>query len=196
MTPYILIALLALVVSLALVTASDSNPGPDVKTSSTHQRALPGRLLDRIQDARQQTWECENSLALARTKASSRPIGSTAYARWVLKLWTERAHAVCRVARHLQKAGVLRQVVDPCLAGIVQRENARWDPTIDYGWGHGNVHEAYGIPQANPGTKMASAGAEWRTSAVVQLIWMAGYTRARYGSSCGALAKRKSQGWY
>lgn len=46
-------------------------------------------------------------------------------------------------------------------------------------------NHAYGIPQANPGTKMASAGAGWRTSARVQIAWGLGYIKATYGSPMG-----------
>ncbi len=70
------------------------------------------------------------------------------------------------------------------------------DPTLDYGGGHGNTSEAYGIPQANPGTKMASAGPDWRTNPETQLKWMIGYARGRYGSLCGAAYSRRVHGTY
>jgi hypothetical protein len=41
---------------------------------------------------------------------------------------------------------------------------------------------AYGIPQSNPGTKMASAGADWKTSAETQIAWGLAYIKATYGS--------------
>ena len=41
---------------------------------------------------------------------------------------------------------------------------------------------AYGIPQANPGTKMASAGADWKTSAATQIAWGLAYIKDTYGS--------------
>lgn len=40
---------------------------------------------------------------------------------------------------------------------------------------------AYGIPQALPGSKMASAGADWQTNPVTQIRWMIGYVNGRYG---------------
>lgn len=83
-----------------------------------------------------------------------------------------------------------------CLLYISSVENARMDPTLDFGGGHGNVHEAYGIPQANPGTKMSSAGPDWRTNPETQLRWMIGYARARFGSLCGAAYHRRVAGWY
>ena len=45
---------------------------------------------------------------------------------------------------------------------------------------------AYGIPQALPGSKMASAGADWATNPATQIRWGLGYIRDRYGSPCGA----------
>jgi murein DD-endopeptidase MepM/ murein hydrolase activator NlpD len=55
---------------------------------------------------------------------------------------------------------------------------------------------AYGIPQALPGSKMASAGADWRTNPATQIRWGLGYIRARYGTPCGAWAHSQSSGWY
>lgn len=55
---------------------------------------------------------------------------------------------------------------------------------------------AYGIPQALPGSKMASAGADWQTNPVTQLRWMDSYVRGRYGGWQGALAFKLERGWY
>ena len=54
---------------------------------------------------------------------------------------------------------------------------------------------AYGLPQALPGSKMASAGSDWRTNPVTQLKWMKGYVN-RYGGGPGAAAFWKSHHWY
>jgi len=55
---------------------------------------------------------------------------------------------------------------------------------------------AYGIPQALPATKMASAGADWRTNATTQIKWGLGYIKSRYGSPCGAWAHERAHSWY
>ena len=55
---------------------------------------------------------------------------------------------------------------------------------------------AYGIPQAVPGDKMASAGPNWRTSARTQIIWGMGYIRARYGDPRSAWQHELRYGWY
>ena len=45
---------------------------------------------------------------------------------------------------------------------------------------------AYGLPQALPGSKMASAGADWATNYQTQFKWFVGYCNQRYGSLQGA----------
>ena len=77
-----------------------------------------------------------------------------------------------------------------CLVSLWNKES---------GW---NLHAenassgAYGIPQALPGSKMASAGADWRDSAETQIKWGLGYIQDRYGSPCGAWGHSESYGWY
>ncbi|MFI0410931.1 lytic transglycosylase domain-containing protein [Actinomadura sp. 3N508] len=67
---------------------------------------------------------------------------------------------------------------------------------------HWNVHadnpssEAYGIPQANPGSKMASAGPDWQNNATTQIKWGLGYIKGRYDTPCGAWSHSQSVGWY
>jgi hypothetical protein len=55
---------------------------------------------------------------------------------------------------------------------------------------------AYGIPQALPGSKMASAGADWQTNAATQIRWGLGYIKSTYGSPCAAWSHEQSAGWY
>lgn len=55
---------------------------------------------------------------------------------------------------------------------------------------------AYGIPQSLPGTKMASAGSDWRTNPATQIRWGLGYIQDRYGSPCEAWDFKKGAGWY
>jgi hypothetical protein len=65
-----------------------------------------------------------------------------------------------------------------------------------------NVHAenqysgAYGIPQAVPGSKMATAGRHWRSSARTQILWGLRYIKARYGSPAAAWAHELATGWY
>jgi len=55
---------------------------------------------------------------------------------------------------------------------------------------------AYGIPQALPGSRMASAGPGWQTNAATQIKWGLGYIKGTYGSPCGAWSHEEATGWY
>lgn len=55
---------------------------------------------------------------------------------------------------------------------------------------------AYGIPQALPGNKMGSAGADWETNPATQISWGLGYIGGRYGTPCGAWDHSQRKGWY
>lgn len=85
-----------------------------------------------------------------------------------------------------------------------------------YGWGEGQFscleslwskesgwnYQAYnpsgatGIPQALPGSKMASAGGDWQTNAATQIAWGLGYIDSVYGSPCSAWSHSQAMNWY
>jgi hypothetical protein len=78
----------------------------------------------------------------------------------------------------------------PCLNKLWNRES---------GWDEGASNPssgAYGIPQALPGSKMATVASDWRTSAATQIKWGLGYIEGRYDSPCGAWSHSESVGWY
>ena len=79
-----------------------------------------------------------------------------------------------------------------CLDELWTRENAAWDPAQ---WNLGGSG-AYGIPQALPASKMASAGPDWQTSPATQIRWGLGYIQATYGTPCGAWTHEEADGWY
>ncbi len=77
-----------------------------------------------------------------------------------------------------------------CLDSLWTRESG-WNPAAE------NASSgAFGIPQALPGSKMASAGADWSTNPATQIEWGLGYIRDVYGSPCGAWGHSESYGWY
>ena len=55
---------------------------------------------------------------------------------------------------------------------------------------------AYGLVQALPGSKMASAGADWQTNPATQIKWGLNYMNERYGSPCGAWIVLAAHSWY
>jgi resuscitation-promoting factor RpfB len=76
-----------------------------------------------------------------------------------------------------------------CLDDLWQRES---------GWVYNaeNASGAYGIPQALPGSKMASAGPDWQTNPTTQIKWGLGYIKSVYGTPCGAWSHEEADGWY
>jgi hypothetical protein len=77
-----------------------------------------------------------------------------------------------------------------CLVALWSKES---------GWNHFAMNSrsgAYGIPQALPGAKMASAGADWATNPETQIRWGLGYIESRYGHPCAAWGHSQLRNWY
>jgi hypothetical protein len=76
-----------------------------------------------------------------------------------------------------------------CLYNLWMRES---------GWVYDaeNASGAYGIPQALPGDKMASAGADWETDPTTQIKWGLGYISQIYGTPCAAWQNEVDYGYY
>ncbi|MFJ8665559.1 transglycosylase SLT domain-containing protein [Streptomyces sp. NPDC093600] len=67
------------------------------------------------------------------------------------------------------------------------------------GWNHTATNSssgAYGLVQALPATKMASAGSDWKTNPATQIKWGLNYMNERYGSPNAAWAFWQANGWY
>ncbi|MFJ4983981.1 transglycosylase SLT domain-containing protein [Streptomyces sp. NPDC088732] len=77
-----------------------------------------------------------------------------------------------------------------CFSNIVTRESG-WNYTAT-----NSSSGAYGLVQALPGSKMASAGADWRTNPGTQIKWGLNYMNSRYGSPCGAWSFWQNNNWY
>ncbi|MFI5760131.1 transglycosylase SLT domain-containing protein [Streptomyces sp. NPDC051563] len=77
-----------------------------------------------------------------------------------------------------------------CFSKIINQEST---------WNYQAVNKssgAYGLVQALPGSKMASAGADWRTNPATQIEWGLNYMNSRYGSPCAAWNFHIANGWY
>lgn len=71
--------------------------------------------------------------------------------------------------------------------------------TKESGWNYQAVNPssgAYGIVQAWPAEKLATAGADWRTNAATQIKWGLEYISASYGSPCAAWGHSQALNWY
>jgi hypothetical protein len=75
-------------------------------------------------------------------------------------------------------------------SNIVEHESG-WNPSAT------NASSgAYGLVQALPGSKMASAGSDWKTNPKTQIKWGLDYMNERYGSPAGAWNFWQANGWY
>lgn len=111
--------------------------------------------------------------------------------------------AAASSASAASSAATPRQVARQMLGsfGWSQRQfpYLNWLWNAESGW---NVYAqnpysgAYGIPQALPGAKMATAGPDWRTSARTQIRWGLRYIRGTYGSPRLAWDHEVAYGWY
>ena len=77
-----------------------------------------------------------------------------------------------------------------CLNNLWQKESG-WSTRSSNSSG-----SAWGIPQALPGSKMKSAGTDWRTNPATQIKWGIGYIDNRYGTACKAWGHWQSHNWY
>lgn len=77
-----------------------------------------------------------------------------------------------------------------CTNELLGREGG-WNPHAT-----NPISGAYGGPQALPGSKMASAGSDWRDNIWTQIRWMIWYVNDRYGSMCAALSFQIANNYY
>lgn len=126
----------------------------------------------------------------------------------------EQAAAAAKAAAEKAAREAAARAANPWGAGTAQ--GIAYDMLGQYGWGPDQMQPLvnlwnresgwrtnagrrggpYGIPQANPGRKMASAGADWATNPATQIRWGLSYIKGRYGSPAAAWAKFCARGWY
>jgi phage protein D len=121
----------------------------------------------------------------AKAKADAAAAASRAQQRPALNSTGALTGTPQQIAAQIVPAGQLQ-----CFKNIVQREST-WKVTAT-----NPSSGAYGLVQALPGSKMASAGADWRTNPATQLKWGLNYMNSRYGSPCGAWAFWQAHHWY
>ncbi|MGW1867863.1 aggregation-promoting factor C-terminal-like domain-containing protein [Streptomyces mauvecolor] len=115
------------------------------------------------------------------TQAASRSAARTDFA-------VKSSYSIADVqalARQIVPAGQFQ-----CFSNIVNNESSWNFQATNSGSG------AYGLVQALPGNKMASAGDDWQTNPATQIKWGLGYMNDRYGSPCGAWSFWQAHSWY
>jgi murein DD-endopeptidase MepM/ murein hydrolase activator NlpD len=168
--------------------------------------ALPSSMVleDSAERQRSAVEAQEAALALAQAQADASESKVTA-ALQQAKAAADRVQAAAdRRARAMRNAQRDPRSVGRIMAaerGWGEKEfnclNLLWNRESQWNWAADNPSSsAYGIPQALPGSKMASAGADWRTNPVTQIKWGLDYIADRYGTPCAAWGHSESVGWY
>jgi hypothetical protein len=163
----------------------------------TAQYALQLRLTQTRDAIAQRQAAKKRAAALAASKAAAPT--QTAAARAQAALQPNQAATATAPAA----AGSPRQIAAAMLGsfGWSSSQFACLDPLWEHesGWSVTAANPgsgAFGIPQALPGSRMASAGPDWQTSAATQIKWGLQYIKGTYGSPCAAWAHSQATGWY
>jgi hypothetical protein len=169
------------------------------------RQAVLIRVVDRAAAA--------HAAAVARA-AARRAAAARAAARAIARAAAERAAAWHAARQAAAEQAATAAAVRPLYSGtprhvagqlLVQYGWAGQFSCLDALWGQESGWSvyaenpssgAYGIPQALPASKMASAGPDWRSDAATQINWGLGYIKALYGSPCTAWDHEEAVGWY
>jgi hypothetical protein len=215
---------LATVISVAGVTLSTSTAAAgtaDAYLTSVNGNAaaVQAAHLDNGSTSTQQTvtfskvraMQAEHQQELAAEKAAAAKAAEAAKARAAAKAEAAKAAkaraaanaAVKKKAAAATPSGSPQQIAQQmlgqygwsssqfsCLSPLWEHESG-WSVTAE-----NPSSGAYGIPQALPGSQMATAGGDWHTNAATQIKWGLTYIQDRYGSPCGAWGHEQSAGWY
>ncbi|MFD9431571.1 transglycosylase SLT domain-containing protein [Streptomyces sp. NPDC060002] len=148
-------------------TAEQSARKQAAKDAVAKQKAAVAKAKA-VQEAKDKAAEA------AETKATTE-VASTSSAGSFPQQASYTVAEVQAIARQMVPSGQFQ-----CFSNIVDHEST---------WNYQAVNPssgAYGLVQAYPGSKMSSAGADWRTNPATQIKWGLNYMNDRYGSPCDA----------
>jgi len=152
---------------IAMPIETIQDPNLAMGTSAVRQQGSPGQKVVTYQ------------LNLQNDKEVSRTVIQEVIAKTPVKQIVVQGTSLSGIKGNMGLAGIAPgdyQYVDY----IVEKES-RWNPLAK------NASSgAYGLCQALPGTKMASAGSDWATNPVTQLRWCNSYAVGRYGGWAAA----------
>ncbi|WP_030850450.1 transglycosylase SLT domain-containing protein [Streptomyces sp. NRRL F-4474] len=145
--------------------------------------------LQAAEDAKSKKAEAQKAAdEKAKREREAKEVASRSAARDAGDFAVQSSYTVAQVkaiAQQMVPAGQFQ-----CFSNIINQEST---------WNYLAVNKssgAYGLVQALPGTKMASAGADWRTNPATQIKWGLNYMEDRYGSPCAAWSFHQANGWY
>ncbi|MFP8940408.1 transglycosylase SLT domain-containing protein [Streptomyces fenghuangensis] len=163
------------------VTAAEAAAKKAAEEAARKQAAKDAQAKREAAEKAAEAAEEAKKREAARQQAASRSAERTDFA-------VQSSYTVAEVkamAQQIVGAGQFQ-----CFSSIVERES---------GWNYKAQNPssgAYGLVQALPGSKMASAGADWQTNPATQIKWGLNYMNDRYGSPCGAWEFWQANHWY
>jgi hypothetical protein len=185
----------------ALSDGRSAWPGPGNSLKPAGQQA---EYPDQAQRQQEQRLELAAQLAAARKQAAQRAAAAARQrAAEQRAAQQQAADQQAQAAAAAQPSGPAQQIAEGMLASYGWSSSqftcldSLWN--VESGWNVTAANPssgAYGIPQALPGSKMASAGPDWQTDATTQIRWGLNYIQAEYGSPCGAWDHEEADGWY
>ncbi|MFF5445266.1 transglycosylase SLT domain-containing protein [Streptomyces sp. NPDC012888] len=163
----------------ALATSADASAKKSTEEAARLQAAKDAKEKKAAAEAQAKKEREEKEQAASRSAAAVRD--GSAFSPQTSYTVAE----VKAIARQMVPAGQFQ-----CFSNIVNHEST---------WNYKATNPssgAYGLVQAYPGSKMASAGADWRTNPATQIEWGLNYMNDRYGSPCGAWSFWQANNWY
>lgn len=146
----------------------------DAADATARQSAEQAARKQAASDAAVKKQKADDAAAAAKKKKEEAASTGNAHASFPL----QASYSIAQVKTMAQQIVGSGQYM--CFSNIVSRESG-WNYTAS------NASSgAYGLVQALPGSKMASAGADWQTNPATQIKWGLSYMNSRYGSPCGA----------
>jgi hypothetical protein len=204
------VVLVAIVVAALNFGPGEAAPPQDTAGLSAND-AAQALSLDRVDVVDNMDPTLAGAVALAKERAYKEQLRREAAARKLAD--KRRREAMIREAKERERRLLEKMKNDPSVAenkAYAKALNAakgwgRCWPALETIWTKESTWNeraenpssgAYGIPQALPGSKMASAGADWRTNAATQIKWGLSYIGGRYGDPCKAWGFWQSHHWY
>lgn len=160
---------------------------------------LTDDALTEVRKVTQLTGDLRSRLQAAQAQAAAEKAAAEAAAK--RKREAEAAAAALAAANTVDGAKASARSIAAAEFGWGADQFACLDSlwTKESGWDYRAYNAssgATGIPQALPGSKMASAGADWQSSAATQIRWGLGYIAAAYGTPCSAWGHSQATNWY
>jgi hypothetical protein len=189
------------------VTAQLARPVPEAARQDSDSSATLVQHAYRLRLAQAQAAIARRQAAKKAAERAARKAAAAAAARAAARAAASQARATAQPSQAASAAaaapGSPRQIAQAMLGsfGWPASEFSCLDPlwAHESGWSVSAYNAgsgAFGIPQALPGSRMASAGPDWQTNPATQIKWGLEYIKGTYGSPCAAWAHSQATGWY